>query len=114
MEGKNSARNRPQRSQSDEKVAVMIGPIGGGKTTLFNGLCGTNHRAGISKGSLTKLWAKEWVRYGKTNVALFDGPGTNFTKKCHVQKNSNIIRNGLQFEPLNAILIVIPFEPRTI
>ena len=73
----------------------MIGPIGAGKTTLFNGLCGTNYKAKISKGSLSKLWVKEWVIYGNTKLALFDGPGTNFTKKRDVQKNSNIIRNGL-------------------
>ena len=43
---------------------------------------------------------------------MYDGPGLGCSKDQY--ETSSIIRHGLSFEPLNAILVVVPYDPRVL
>ena len=45
-------------------------------------------------------------------LAVYDGPGTTKEYSENVIENSSILRHGLSYEPVNAILVVVQFHPR--
>lgn len=48
----------------ENKVCVLMGHCGTGKTFIFNKICGTEHKSGISLNSLTRGLAKHGTSFG--------------------------------------------------
>ena len=49
-------------------IAVIMGHIGSGKTTLFNKLCRTNYPSGRSKNSKTRDIVMHDIAYGDHKI----------------------------------------------
>ncbi len=56
-------------------ICVLIGEVGCGKTTIFNKICGTKHKADIAFDSSTKGLALHPASFGKYPFELIDSPG---------------------------------------
>jgi small GTP-binding protein len=91
-------------------IAAIMGTIGVGKTTLFNTLCGTNHIAEESTGSLTQNLYLHSVNVGKYAFNLIDTPGLN--SLFDRLKHSILIRHSLTTHKLNTIFVILQFESR--
>jgi small GTP-binding protein len=91
-------------------TAAIMGNIGVGKTTLFNSLCGTQHIAEESEGSLTQNLYFHSVSLGNFAFNLIDTPGFNslFSRR----KLSIQIRHSLTTKELNTIFVILPFQSR--
>eukprot|EP00929_Paragymnodinium_shiwhaense_P032412 TRINITY_DN17959_c0_g1_i1.p1 TRINITY_DN17959_c0_g1~~TRINITY_DN17959_c0_g1_i1.p1 ORF type:complete len:506 (+),score=102.52 TRINITY_DN17959_c0_g1_i1:65-1582(+) len=96
--------------QDDHLVAALIGNVGVGKTTLFNRVCDAHREAAITDDSCTRTFAKKRVFYDGKVMELYDGPGCN--SKEDVFKHSYVLKEGLTFEPLNAIFVAVAYNPR--
>jgi GTP-binding protein EngB required for normal cell division len=56
-------------------ICVLIGEVGCGKTTIFNKICGTKHKADIEFDSSTRGLALHPASFGKNPFELIDSPG---------------------------------------
>ena len=71
-----------------------------------------SHETGVDVFSVTEDWVRCQKRIGTQTLSLWDGPGLGTNEDQF--KTSSIIRHGLCWEPLNAIFIAVPYEPRII
>lgn len=91
-------------------TAALIGKTGVGKTTIYNLLCNTSHATTYSKGSLTFEIRKNDVSHGHRSFELVDTPGVD-SSEMPIQ-HALLIKEALTHCPLNAIFVLIPFDPR--
>jgi small GTP-binding protein len=91
-------------------TAIIMGKTGAGKTTLANKLCGTTHRAGSARGSVTQQLYQNDVNCSTYAFALIDTPGTDSSKKSY--KHAVLLREGLTATKVNTIFLVIKYESR--
>ena len=56
-------------------ICVLIGEVGCGKTTIFNKVCGTKHKADVDFDSSTRGLALHPSSYGNNPFDLIDSPG---------------------------------------
>ena len=103
---------QPQKSDKATIVTVILGPAGAGKTTLLNEIMNQSYETGVETFSVTENWVKCERNVGGQTLALWDGPGLGTSQDQF--KSSSIIRHGLCWEPLNAIFVAVPYEPRII
>lgn len=100
----------PRELSRSVPVGILIGGVGGGKTTLYNALCDRQEEAGNHEDSQTTKFVKAKTTYKNLQLCLYDGPGLNSHKD--VYKHSYILVAGLTYERLNTVFIVIPWQPR--
>jgi small GTP-binding protein len=90
--------------------AVVMGRTGAGKTTLTNGLCGTEHAAGEGRGSVTRNLFRNDVSCGDHTFSLIDTPGTDSSTETY--KHAILLREALTATKINTIFIVIKYDSR--
>jgi small GTP-binding protein len=95
---------------SYKPCAVIMGKAGAGKTTLFNGLCGTERAANQGKTSITRNLFRSDVNCGDNTFFLIDTPGTD--SSTEMSKYTTLLRNGLTGTKMNTIFIVIKYDSR--
>ena len=90
--------------------AIVMGRTGAGKTTLVNALCGTQHKAGEGRGSVTRNLFRNDVNCGNHTFSLIDTPGTDSSTETY--KHAILLREALTATKLNTIFIVIKYDGR--
>jgi small GTP-binding protein len=95
---------------SYKPCAVIMGKAGAGKTTLFNGLCGTERAANQGKRSITRNLFRSDVNCGDNTFYLIDTPGTD--SLTEISKYAILLRDGLTDTEINTIFIVIKYDSR--
>jgi len=88
--------------------AILMGQTGAGKTTLSNKLCGTQHKSGAAKGSVTKELYRNDVSYGQYPFSLIDTPGTDSSTEPY--KHAILLREGLTAKKINTIFLIIKYD----
>ncbi|CAF3570331.1 unnamed protein product [Adineta steineri] len=90
---------------SYKPIAIIMGKTGAGKTTLANKICGTVHRAGSSRGSMTQQLYQNDINCGNYPFALIDTPGTDSSKESY--KHAVLLREGLTAKKATKVVVVI-------
>lgn len=103
-------RQLTSRQLKYKPCAVVMGRTGAGKTTLTNGLCGTQHAAGEGRGSVTRNLFRNDVCYGNNTFSLIDTPGTDSSTETF--KHAVLLREALTATKINTIFIVIKYDGR--
>lgn len=96
----------------EEPNCVVMGKTGCGKTTLYNKLCDTANKASWAKASLTRQLFRSRVSHGDNSFIITDTPGTNASQE--IAKHAILLKHALTCDPVNAILVVIPYGSRVI
>mmetsp|Transcript_50720 Transcript_50720/g.157052 ORF Transcript_50720/g.157052 Transcript_50720/m.157052 type:complete len:454 (+) Transcript_50720:58-1419(+) len=91
-------------------VAVLMGKVGVGKTTLYNKLCDTNHVATYSSTSLTRQLYRSEVTHGGNHFIAIDTPGTD--SQDEVFKHSFLLKEALTNELVTAIFAMVQYNDR--
>jgi predicted GTPase len=87
-----------------------MGEVGSGKSTLFNKICNTSFKAGWSESSLTRgfyIHDSAWSDYPFTCI---DTPGVNSKEESF--KHAYLLKEAFNFQPINAIFVIIPNHDR--
>ena len=76
-----------------DPVAIIIGQVGAGKTTIFNKVCDAQGEADITDDSMV----------------LYDVPGCNSKEGAYA--HSFVLRHGLTCEPLSGVFVTLQYNP---
>lgn len=93
-----------------DPVAIMIGKVGAGKTTIFNKVCDAQREADITDDSCTRQFVWKKVFYDGISMVLYDGPGCNSKEDTYA--HSFVLRHGLTCEPLSGVFVTLEYNPR--
>ena len=94
----------------DSPIVVIMGKTGAGKTTLCNKLCGTDHKNGSARGSVTVELFENFVNVGDYAFRLIDTPGTD--SQVDTFKHALLLREALTCTAVNTIFVVIKYDGR--
>jgi len=98
-----------RRAPGEKPLAVLMGQIGVGKTTLLNLICGTNREAGAARDSMTRHLFLSSTNSG-ASFELFDTPGVNSRIKTY--DHIFLLKEALTARPVNTIFIVLKYDSR--
>lgn len=101
-----------KKGEDKNVVAVIMGEIGSGKTSLLNNLCDTIYASGHAKESLTREITLEKVRRltRGCQMMVYDTPGTNTTSNMSL--HATLLRETLIHKPLNVIFSTLSYKNR--
>lgn len=103
-------RTKLEAKQSGRATCVLMGRTGEGKTTLANLLCGTSHRAGASRGSVTRELYKNPSNCGNHGFDVIDTPGIQSSVDAYTHAVQ--LRHALTAVELNTVFIIIKYSAR--
>jgi len=99
-----------QRTLGYKPCGVIMGQTGAGKTTLSNKLCGTQHKSGAARGSVTQGLYRNDVNCGTRAFSLIDTPGTDSSTETY--RHAFLLKEALTATQLNTIFLIIKYNNR--
>lgn len=91
-------------------ICLLMGHTGAGKTTLCNNLCGTDHKSGAGRQSITRELFQNRTNCGSYPLGIVDTPGID--SQVDTFRHAILLKEALIGAPINTIFFVIRYDSR--